>query len=494
MLARSRIPIALVATLALAGAAVAPPARADVGHGRCGDVNLDGRQDVRDVVKLLRFITGLDVPTVEEFLNADLAPVVVEYEWQGRRVVSRELSDLLDVRDLVELLRVVVGLDDVKGCGPSPRCTELRPLESCADGETRAELVGHGLFAGSDAPTVLAGDVEAEVVRLATLDDGSQAVAFRVPLLPGVPQQGAWVLIAVLTPEGMDVAPSPLLVRPACAAAPVVSHVAGAGGHPWEESTHELWGDELACARRVAFVGETSGREVEAAWFTVLESQWMQFVAPPSPGPPQELFDVLVESDCGRSSPAGVSWQWWPNTLPDGMLLTPPSRTGTEIGAGVTISGTNLDAVDRIRFGTETLVRGVHFWTGPNEIVIDAIPPAPDPLLTLQVSVVVENHGAFDATPLVFTYVGAPVPACASFTPASGPVAGGTQVILTTPSPNLVTSVRFGGVAGTDFAVSLPSTVFVRTPPYPLAVDVDVELQRNGVTLSRCPGAFTYVP
>lgn len=150
--------------------------------------------------------------------------------------------------------------------------------------------------------------------------------------------------------------------------------------------------------------------------------------------------------------------------------------------------------MSRITIGATTLQRERReFSASPAEFVIPCMPRSIDPFLTLQLAVVAENHGVADSTPVTFTHVGEPVPSCSTLAPTAGPLAGGTEVVIATPPAHLVTAVFFGGVAATDFAAT-GDQVFVRTPPFPVAADVGVALQRNGNSLSNCPQHFTFTP
>lgn len=77
-----------------------------------------------------------------------------------------------------------------------------------------------------------------------------------------------------------------------------------------------------------------------------------------------------------------------------------------------------------------------------------------------------------------------------SINPSSGPAAGGTVVTITGTNLDGVSSVTFGGVAGTNLQVESPSRLQVTTPAGTAgAVDVVVVDDSGSVTVT---GGFTY--
>lgn len=77
-----------------------------------------------------------------------------------------------------------------------------------------------------------------------------------------------------------------------------------------------------------------------------------------------------------------------------------------------------------------------------------------------------------------------------SITPATGPAAGGTAVVIKGNNFHGVSGVTFGGGAGTSFSVVDDETINVTTPAHAAAtVDVVVQDDRADVTVT---GGFVY--
>ncbi|QOV40152.1 IPT/TIG domain-containing protein [Streptomyces ferrugineus] len=83
-----------------------------------------------------------------------------------------------------------------------------------------------------------------------------------------------------------------------------------------------------------------------------------------------------------------------------------------------------------------------------------------------------------------------PVPTIATVTPSTGPVAGGTAVMIVGTDLDTATAVTFGGTAGTDLTVESDTKLTVTTPASTSgAKDVIVTTAGGSVTKT---GGFTY--
>ncbi|MGC5042498.1 IPT/TIG domain-containing protein [Streptomyces albidoflavus] len=80
--------------------------------------------------------------------------------------------------------------------------------------------------------------------------------------------------------------------------------------------------------------------------------------------------------------------------------------------------------------------------------------------------------------------------AVASISPAKGPAAGGTTITVKGVHLDGVSTVTFGGTAGTDLHVRSASELTVKTPPGEAGA-ATVELVDDGGTVSAANG-FTY--
>jgi hypothetical protein len=93
-----------------------------------------------------------------------------------------------------------------------------------------------------------------------------------------------------------------------------------------------------------------------------------------------------------------------------------------------------------------------------------------------------KNHASSEPT----------TPAVSSVHPSSGPLAGGTRVVITGDGFVKGTAVRFDSIPATSVAVENRNTLHVVTPPRAKAgrVDVTVAVPRNAPVTD--PGGFTY--
>lgn len=81
-------------------------------------------------------------------------------------------------------------------------------------------------------------------------------------------------------------------------------------------------------------------------------------------------------------------------------------------------------------------------------------------------------------------------PFITSISPTSGPIAGGTSVVITGTGLSSVLTVKFGGVTAT-FTVNSPTQITATTPAYIVTGSVDVSATSTyGTAVSH--GAFTY--
>jgi hypothetical protein len=72
-----------------------------------GDINEDGNVNAADVLLMERFILGLDTPTTDEMVRADIAP------FNGTYPVP---NGSLNGGDLVRIQRMAVGSDSIAVC------------------------------------------------------------------------------------------------------------------------------------------------------------------------------------------------------------------------------------------------------------------------------------------------------------------------------------------------------------------------------------------
>lgn len=181
-----------------------------------------------------------------------------------------------------------------------------------------------------------------------------------------------------------------------------------------------------------------------------------------------------------------------PDTATNGFeyILPTPSITsiaptsGTESGGTVvTITGTGFTGATSATFGGTA---GTSFT-----VVSDTEITVSTPAGTGMVDVVVSNGSTADGTLANgYTYT-TPTPVIASLTPTMGSVSGGTVVVITGTDLTNVTSVTFGGTAGTSMTVDSATQITVTTPAGSAGA-VDVVVSDGTNPDSTLTGGFTY--
>ncbi|WP_158609678.1 IPT/TIG domain-containing protein [Cellulomonas triticagri] len=161
--------------------------------------------------------------------------------------------------------------------------------------------------------------------------------------------------------------------------------------------------------------------------------------------------------------------------------VAPPQGT-TAGGTSVTITGTGLSAATGVTFGgTAGTI------TGRTATTLTVTTPAH---AAGPVAVAVVLPGLDVTAANAYTYVVPTNPTVATMTPTSGPAAGGTSVTITGTNLGNVSSVTFGGTAGTITAQSATSLT-VTTPPHAPGPFPVVLTNPGGSTTAASPFTFT---
>lgn len=153
-------------------------------------------------------------------------------------------------------------------------------------------------------------------------------------------------------------------------------------------------------------------------------------------------------------------------------------------GTVVTIKGTGFEGATGVTFG------GV---SGTSFTVVDdrTIRVTTGAHAAGAVDVVVSDALGNDTEVGGFTYNAPAFAATNSVTPATGPAAGGTAVVITgTDFTSAITGVTFGGSAGTAFSIISPTEIHVTTPAH-AAGAVNVVLVDAAGNITKTNG-FTY--
>lgn len=202
-----------------------------------------------------------------------------------------------------------------------------------------------------------------------------------------------------------------------------------------------------------------------------------------APAHPAGQVDVTVARSGGTQIPAGTY------TYREAPAVTgiTPVRGAAGASTPVVITGTGFAGATSVAIGATVIPSTSFSVTGGTQISLTA-PPQTAGI----VDVVVTTPGGPSATSAAakFRYVG--VPAITSLTPAQGPSAGGTSVIIAGTDFVGVTTIRFG-----SSSVAVPGgytdTSITVDAPAGSAGTVGVEIEALGGSSSGGANQFTYV-
>ncbi|MEU7632873.1 IPT/TIG domain-containing protein, partial [Nocardia sp. NPDC049220] len=206
-----------------------------------------------------------------------------------------------------------------------------------------------------------------------------------------------------------------------------------------------------------------------AASFTVDSPTQITAVAPPGTG----TVSVTVTTAGGTSN--GLTYTY---VAAPALTTVVPNTGSVTGGTTVVLTGTGLTGATAVNFGGTP---ATSFTVDSPSQITAVAPPG-----TGTVLVTVTGAGG-TSNGVAYTYVA--VPALASIIPGSGPVTGGTTVVLTGTGLTGATAVNFGTTPATSFTVNSPNQITAVAPAGTGTVLVTVATvggTSNGV-------AYTYV-
>jgi hypothetical protein len=261
-------------------------------------------------------------------------------------------------------------------------------------------------------------------------------------------------------------------------AAPTVTGVSPASGPTGGGGNVTLTGSGFAGATQVLF-GNTP-----AASFTVNSDTSLTVPVPPAAA---GLVDVTVAS-VGGSSATGAADQYTFVATAPSVTAVSPNRGPTGGGTSVTITGANLNGATGVSFGS-TPASSVTL-VSPTQITATS-PAGSAGMIDITVTTPYGTSatGAADQ----FTFADAAAPAVTGLSVPSGPMAGGTVVVLTGSGFTAATGVSFDTIAATSFTVNSDTQLTVTAPPSPGGtVDVIVTTP-YGSSVASLADQFVYL-
>ncbi|WP_435613619.1 IPT/TIG domain-containing protein [Streptomyces sp. bgisy159] len=200
--------------------------------------------------------------------------------------------------------------------------------------------------------------------------------------------------------------------------------------------------------------------------------------------PPHAVGEVpvVVTTPAGASSPANYTY-YGPVPSPPSVLLLTPATGPTTGGTPFTIVGANLSGAS-VTFGGVPAV-AVNDVGG---VILTGVTPAG---AAGNVAVVVTTPAGSATVAGGYTYVAPALPTVVSISPVSGPVAGGTPIVII--GTNLTgASVTIGGASVTGVVVDPTGTVLLGIAPPGTAGNAAVVVTTPAGS-ATVAGGYTYV-
>nr|QBF51787.1 IPT/TIG domain-containing protein [Streptomyces caniferus] len=209
-----------------------------------------------------------------------------------------------------------------------------------------------------------------------------------------------------------------------------------------------------------------------AASFAVLDDRTIVAVTPSGSG----SAPVTVTTPGGTARVGSFYYQYWPSL--SGVI---PAAGPVGGGNIVTLRGANLSTALLVHFGDAVAFPLV---VSDAQLLVTA-PPVTGPG---SVPVYVAGIGGV-SNRLLYTYAAAP--SVTAVSPAAGPIAGGSTIVVTGTGLAGVTGVTIGGLPATSFRAYSDTLLVVVTPPgTPGPADITVTTPGGSVTV---PAAFDYM-
>ena len=257
---------------------------------------------------------------------------------------------------------------------------------------------------------------------------------------------------------------------------PTVSQVSPRQGPTAGGTAVTISGTNLTGATGVTFGAAA------AASFTVNSATQ---ITATSPAASAGTVDITVTTPSGTSALSQADQ--FAYLAPPAVTSVSPSSGTTAGGTSVTIGGTNFTAVTSVRFGATSVPN----FTVNSATQITVLSPS-GAAGTVDITVTTPGGTSALSATDQFTYLVA-APVVTGVSPAAGPTAGGTRVVIAGTSLSGATAVTFGSAAATAFTVN-SATQITATAPAGSAGTVDITVTTAGGTSAlSAADQFTYV-
>ncbi len=318
----------------------------------------------------------------------------------------------------------------------APAITAIHPIAGPTAGGTPVILTGSGFTSAAPSGAVQFGSTAANY----TVNSDTQITAIAPPGAAGT------VEITVSTIGGNSA--SSIGDRFTYVAAPAITAI-----HPIAGPTA---GGTPVILTGSGFTSATPSGAVQfgstAANYTVNSDTQITAIAPPGAA---GTVDITV-STVGGTSATSAGDRFTYAQAPTTASITPttgPSAGGTQI----TLTGTHLSAASTVKFGNQSA-------TGVS-VVSDTQLTAISPPGTGTVDLTVTTPGGTSAITGTARFSYAGVPSITGLSTQHGPVAGGTQVLISGSGFTAATSVKFGTAEAAGFTVDSATRITANAPP-----------------------------
>ncbi len=318
----------------------------------------------------------------------------------------------------------------------APAITAIHPIAGPTAGGTPVILTGSGFTSAAPSGAVQFGSTAANY----TVNSDTQITAIAPPGAAGT------VEITVSTIGGNSA--SSIVDRFTYVAAPAITAI-----HPIAGPTA---GGTPVILTGSGFTSATPSGAVQfgstAANYTVNSDTQITAIAPPGAA---GTVDITV-STVGGTSATSAGDRFTYAQAPTTASITPttgPSAGGTQI----TLTGTHLSAASTVKFGNQSA-------TGVS-VVSDTQLTAISPPGTGTVDLTVTTPGGTSAITGTARFSYAGVPSITGLSTQHGPVAGGTQVLISGSGFTAATSVKFGTAEAAGFTVDSATRITANAPP-----------------------------
>ena len=292
-----------------------------------------------------------------------------------------------------------------------------------------------------------------------------------------VPPVSGTVDVTIVTPAGTTATTG--LMQYTVEAQPIVSGLSPASGPLAGGTSLTITGSGFSGVGAVMF------GSLPAAGFTVNSDTQITAVSPFGMG--AGPVDVVVSSLAGLSATSPADQFTYVADYPTISSLSPSSGPLAG-GSSVVITGTDFAGANMVTFGS---VPAASFQvSSPTQII--AVSPAGGAAGAVDVMVATPNGVSVGSPADQFTYIAAPT--VTALSPSSGPLAGGSSVVITGTGLTGASTVTFGAVPAASFQVASATQITAVSPAGSAAGSVDITVATpNGTSATGAADRFTYI-